>query len=79
VAGLELVVRAALACGRREEAGSAAAEIGATAEAVRTRPLQAAALLARARLAAADGDAEAARLLRRAPAVRPACRSTSPR
>ncbi len=60
VAGLELVVQAALGCGLRGEAAEAAREIGATAEAIRTRPLQAATLLAQARLAAADGDAETA-------------------
>jgi ATP/maltotriose-dependent transcriptional regulator MalT len=56
VAGLELVVRAALACGRREEAVDAAAEIRSTADAIRTRALLAAALVAEARLAAADGE-----------------------
>lgn len=61
VAGLELVVRAALRCGLNEEAVAAAAEIRATAEAVGTRPLQASALLADARLADAGGDHLAAR------------------
>jgi ATP/maltotriose-dependent transcriptional regulator MalT len=61
VAGLELLVRAALQCGRREEAAEAAAEIRATAHAVGTRPLQASAQLAQARLAAADGDHRSAR------------------
>jgi LuxR family transcriptional regulator, maltose regulon positive regulatory protein len=56
VAGLELLVTAALACGRREEAAEAADEIRSTADAVKTRPLKAAALLAEARVAAADGD-----------------------
>jgi len=62
VAGLELVVHAALGCGLREDAAAAAAEIRATADAVRTRPLLAAALLAEARLASADGDWRVARL-----------------
>lgn len=62
VAGLELLVRAALACGLREEAAEAATEIRVTADTVGTRPLQAAALLVEARLAAADGDSETARL-----------------
>jgi ATP/maltotriose-dependent transcriptional regulator MalT len=61
VAGLELLVRAALQCGRREEAAEAAAEIRATADAVGTRPLRASALLAQARLAAAGGDYRNAR------------------
>ena len=61
VAGLELLVRAALQCGRREGAAEAAAEIGATADVVGTRPLRASALFARARLAAADGDYRSAR------------------
>jgi DNA-binding NarL/FixJ family response regulator len=56
VAGLELLVGAALASGLREEAREAADEIRSTAAAVGTRPLQAAALLAEARVAAADGD-----------------------
>lgn len=62
VAGLELLVRAALACGFREEAAEAAAEIRVTADAVATRPLLAAALLAEACLAAASGDPGAARV-----------------
>ncbi|HXV58658.1 MAG TPA: LuxR C-terminal-related transcriptional regulator [Gaiellaceae bacterium] len=61
MAGLELLVRAALQCGRREEAAEAAAEIHTTADAVGTRPLRASALLAQARLAAAHGDYRAAR------------------
>jgi ATP/maltotriose-dependent transcriptional regulator MalT len=60
IAGLELVVGAALACGRRGEATEAAGEIRATADAIRTRPLLAAALLAEARLASADGHLERA-------------------
>jgi DNA-binding NarL/FixJ family response regulator len=61
VAGLELLVSAALACGFREEATEAAGEIRSTAAAIGTRPLQAAALLAEARVAAADGDHQRAR------------------
>jgi len=61
VPGLELVVCAALASGLRENAAEAATEIRAVADAVGTRPLRAAALLAEARLAAADGDAQTAR------------------
>ena len=61
VAGLELLVRAALQCGRREEATEAAAEIRATADVVGTRPLRGSALFAQARLAGADGDHRTAR------------------
>jgi ATP/maltotriose-dependent transcriptional regulator MalT len=61
VAGLELLVRAALLCGRREDAAEAAAEILATADSVGTRPLRASALLAQARVDAADGDYRTAR------------------
>jgi ATP/maltotriose-dependent transcriptional regulator MalT len=61
VAGLELLVGAALACGLREEAREAADEIRSTAAAVGTRPLTAASLLADARVAAADGDFQRAR------------------
>jgi DNA-binding NarL/FixJ family response regulator len=53
-------VRAALACGRRAEAAEAAHEIRALADDVRTRPLQASALLAEGRVAAAQADYEAA-------------------
>ena len=61
VAGLELLVRAAVQCGLRQEAADAATEIRATADLVGTRPLQASALLAEARVSAADGDYTAAR------------------
>lgn len=61
VAGLELLVRAGLQCGRRDDAAEAAAEIRATADVVGTRPLRASALCAHARLAAADGDYRSAR------------------
>ncbi len=61
VPGLELLVCAALACGRSAEAVTAADEIRLTAEAVGTRPFRAAAILADARLAAAGGDHDAAR------------------
>jgi ATP/maltotriose-dependent transcriptional regulator MalT len=61
VAGLELLVSAALLCGRRDDAAEAAAEIRATADAIGTRSLQASALLAEARVAAADGDYQTAR------------------
>jgi ATP/maltotriose-dependent transcriptional regulator MalT len=63
VAGLELLVRAALACGLREDAAEAAADIRETADATGTRPLLAAAMLAEARLATADGDLDAGRAL----------------
>jgi ATP/maltotriose-dependent transcriptional regulator MalT len=56
VAGLELLVRAAVQIGRREEAAAAATEIRATADTVGTTPLQASALLAEGRVAAAHGD-----------------------
>jgi ATP/maltotriose-dependent transcriptional regulator MalT len=61
VAGLELVVRAAIACGRCDEAADAANELRLTADAIRTGPLRAAALLAEARLASADGAWQTAR------------------
>jgi ATP/maltotriose-dependent transcriptional regulator MalT len=61
VPGLELLVRAALQCGRRGKAVEAAAELRATADAVGTRPLRASALLAQGRLAAADRDYRSAR------------------
>ena len=60
VAGLELLVRAAVQCGLRQEAADAATEIRTTADLVGTRPLQASALLAEARVSAADGDYTAA-------------------
>jgi LuxR family maltose regulon positive regulatory protein len=69
VAGLELVVRASVACGRRDEAMEAAREIRATADAVGTRPLRASAMLAEARVAAAAGDRAAADLLEDAAAA----------
>jgi ATP/maltotriose-dependent transcriptional regulator MalT len=56
VAGLELLVRAAVQCGLPEDAAEAVTEIRLTADAVGTRPLQASALLAEARVAAADGN-----------------------
>jgi DNA-binding CsgD family transcriptional regulator/tetratricopeptide (TPR) repeat protein len=60
LAGLELLVRAAVRCGRREEAAEAASEIRETADAVATRPLQASALLAEGCVAAAAGDFQTA-------------------
>lgn len=61
VAGLELLVRASLGLGRKADAAEAAGEIRATAALAGTRPLQASALTAQARLAAAEGDQSAAR------------------
>ncbi len=60
VAGLELLVRAALARSDVETAREAAAEIGDLAAVVGTAPLRAAALLAAGRVAAAEGEADAA-------------------
>jgi LuxR family maltose regulon positive regulatory protein len=60
VAGLELLVQAALQCGHREEATEAAAEIRSTADTVGTGPLEASALVAEGRLATAAGDHRAA-------------------
>ncbi|HEY7010473.1 MAG TPA: hypothetical protein VH395_16100, partial [Jatrophihabitantaceae bacterium] len=60
VAGLELAIRAAVACGD-PIAAEAAAELAATAQASPTLPLRAAAELAMGRVAAADGRLEDAR------------------
>ena len=59
VAALELLVGASLALDRVDEAEEAAAELEAIAAEVGTPPLDAAALLARGRVAAAKGSAEA--------------------
>lgn len=56
IAGLELLVRAAVRCARRDEAEDAAAEIRATAELVGTGALLASALRVEGLVAAADGD-----------------------
>lgn len=56
VAGLELLVQAAVRQGRRDEAAEAAGEIRTIADAVGTVPLAASALLAEARVAAANGE-----------------------
>jgi ATP/maltotriose-dependent transcriptional regulator MalT len=63
VAGLELLVRAAVRLGELETAAEAAAEIRRTAETVETEPLQASALLAEGYVAAAAGDHGQARVL----------------
>jgi len=60
VAGLDLMVRAAVAGGDDASAREAADEIGAIAAACPNAPLRAAALLAEGRVAAAAGDAAAA-------------------
>jgi ATP/maltotriose-dependent transcriptional regulator MalT len=60
VAGLELMVRAAVAGDDRKAARRAADEIGAIAAATPNAPLRASALLAEGRIAAAEGDAAAA-------------------
>jgi ATP/maltotriose-dependent transcriptional regulator MalT len=62
VAGLELLVRAGVQVGEAEAAAAAASEIQATAAAVGTGVLQASALLAAGRIAAAGGDPAAARI-----------------
>ena len=56
VAGLDLMVRAAVAAGDEESARKAAAEIAAIALACPNAPLRAAALLAEGRIAAAAGE-----------------------
>ena len=56
VAGLELLVRAALATGEPATAAEAADELRAVAAAIDTGPLHAASLLADGRIAAARGD-----------------------
>src|SRR5262249_43338648 len=63
VAGLELLVRAALASGDATTAEEAASELRASAEIVGTGPLRASSLLADGRLAASTGDQVAARAL----------------
>lgn len=63
VAGLELLVRAAIARGDLETAREAADEIADAAAAVGTAPLRAAELLAAGRLAAAESSWQAARAL----------------
>lgn len=60
VAGLELMVRAALAAGEMAGARGAADEIAAIAAAAPYPPLRACALLAEGRIAAAEGEAAAA-------------------
>src|SRR2546423_2325453 len=60
VAGLELMVRAAVAGGDAEAAHRAAGEIRAIAEATPNAPLRASALLAEGRIAAAEGEVAAA-------------------
>jgi LuxR family transcriptional regulator, maltose regulon positive regulatory protein len=60
MAGLDLMVRAALAGGDDESAREAADEIAVIAAACPNAPLRAAALLAEGRVAAAAGDARAA-------------------
>jgi ATP/maltotriose-dependent transcriptional regulator MalT len=60
VAGLDLMVRAAVAGGAPASAREAADEIGAIAAACPNAPLRAAALLAEGRVAAAAGDAAVA-------------------
>jgi len=60
VAGLDLMVRAAVAGGDEASARDAAEEIAAIAAACPNAPLRAAALLAQARVAAAAGEAAAA-------------------
>lgn len=60
VAGLELLVRAALAAGDRPRAEGAAAEMAQIAAQAPNAPLRAACLMAQARLAAAAGDDTAA-------------------
>lgn len=61
VAGLELLVRAAVQTGDVEAATEAAREIRATADAARTGPLLASALLAEGRVEAAAGSHDRAR------------------
>lgn len=56
VAGLELLVNAAVRGRGRDEAAAAAAEIRSIADMAGTRPLRASALLAEARVSAATGD-----------------------
>jgi len=63
VAGLELLVRAAVRTGQVDAAGEAAGELDVLASVVGTGPLRAAALLAAGRVAAARGDHTAARAL----------------
>jgi DNA-binding NarL/FixJ family response regulator len=63
VAGLELMVRAGVASGKTGEARQAAEEIAAVAAATPNSPLRAAALLAKGRLAAAEGDTASATAL----------------
>ena len=63
VAGLELMVRAAVSGGDLEAARGAAGELAAISVATPTAPLRAAAMLAEGRVAAARGDAEAVALL----------------
>jgi LuxR family transcriptional regulator, maltose regulon positive regulatory protein len=63
VAGLELMVRAAVAGGDTEAAHRAADEIRAIAAATPNTPLRASALLAEGRIAAAEGEAAAATAL----------------
>jgi LuxR family transcriptional regulator, maltose regulon positive regulatory protein len=63
VAGLELMVRAAVARGDTGTARRAAEEIASIAEATPTAPLRAAALLADGRIAAASGEAAPAAAL----------------
>ena len=63
VAGLELMVRAAVAEGDAEAAHRAADEIRAIAAATPNTPLRASALLAEGRIAAAEGEAAAATAL----------------
>ena len=63
VAGLELTVRAAVACGDSSAAEAASAELTAIAGASPTAPLRAAASLAGGRIAAAAGQSERARAL----------------
>ena len=63
VAGLELMVRAAVAAGDLETARGAAEEIASIAAATPKGPIRAAALLAEGRLAAAAGEVVSARAL----------------
>jgi ATP/maltotriose-dependent transcriptional regulator MalT len=60
VAGLDLMVRAAVACGEETSAREAADEIAAVAAACPNAPLRAAALLAEGRVAAAAAEAATA-------------------
>jgi LuxR family maltose regulon positive regulatory protein len=63
VAGLELMVRAAVSGGETETARRAVEEVAAIAEATPSAPLRAAALLAEGRIAAASGEAASAAVL----------------